>query len=187
MRTQISNDGWNWPTGGTFTLAGARAQDGRHGAGLRTAVDEQTSRHVQLASLVEQLPSAANRVALDAQEKDRYGVPLPRIHFDIGGYARDGLAAARAAHDAVFAKLGASAVRHKDEFQGAGHIIGTCRMGTDTKTSVVDANLRTHDHANLFVVGSAVFSTSGTANPTLTIAALALRLAERLERTLADL
>ena len=187
MRTQISNDGWNWPTGGASTVAGALAQDDPHGARSRTALDEQTSRHVQLASLVEQLPSAANRIALDPHEKDRYGVPLPRIHFDIGGYARNGLAAARAAHDAVFARLGASAVRHKDEFQGAGHIIGTCRMGADAKTSVVDANLCAHDHANLFVVGSAVFPTSGTANPTLTIAALALRLAERLEGVLANL
>jgi len=81
--------------------------------------------------------------------------------------------------------VAASAVRHKDEFQGAGHIIGTCRMGADAKTSVVDANLRAHDHPNLHVVGSAVFPTSGTANPTLTIAALALRLAERLKRALA--
>ena len=187
MRTQISNDGWNWPTGGAFTVAGTLAQDGLRGAELRAAVAEQTSRHVQLASLIEQLPSAANRVALDEREKDPYGVPLPRIHFDIGAYARDGLAAARAAHDAVFAKLGASEVQHKDEFQGAGHIIGTCRMGADAKTSVVDANLRAHDHANLYMVGSAVFPTSGTANPTLTIAALALRLAERLKGELADL
>ena len=185
VRTQISNDGWNWPTGGAFTAAGALAQGGLRGAELRATVAEQTSRHVQLASLVEQLPSAANRVALDAREKDIYGVPLPRIHFDIGGYARDGLNAARAMHDAVFAKVAASAVRHKDEFQGAGHIIGTCRMGADAKTSVVDANLRAHDHPNLHVVGSAVFPTSGTANPTLTIAALALRLAERLKGALA--
>ena len=60
-------------------------------------------------------------------------MPLPRIHFDIGAYAREGLAAARAAHNAVFAKLDASAVQHKDEFQGAGHIIGTCRMRADAK------------------------------------------------------
>ena len=185
VRTQISNDGWNWPTGGAFTAAAALAQGGLRGAELRAAVAEQTARHVQLASLVEQLPSAANRVALDARDKDIYGVPLPRIHFDIGGYARDGLAAARATHDAVFAKVNASAVRHKDEFQGAGHIIGTCRMGTDAKTSVVDANLRAHDHPNLYMLGSAVFPTSGTANPTLTIAALALRLAERLKDALA--
>ena len=184
LRTQISNDGWNWPTGGAYTLAGSLAREGLRGEALRTAVADSASRHVTLASLVEQLPVAANRVDLD-DDKDAYGVPLPRIHFDIGDYAKAGLADARRVHDAVFAKLGASAVRHKDEFQGAGHIIGTCRMGEDAKTSVVDGELRTHDHDNLHIVGSAVFPTAGTANPTLTIAALALRLAARIETTLA--
>ena len=48
-------------------------------------------------------------------------------------------------------------------------------MGSDSRTSVVDRDLRSHDHPNLFVLGSSVFPTSATANPTLTIAALALR------------
>jgi choline dehydrogenase-like flavoprotein len=48
-------------------------------------------------------------------------------------------------------------------------------MGNDPKTSVVDANLRLHGHPNTFVLGSAVYPSVGTANPTLTIAALALR------------
>ena len=173
MRVQISNDGWTWPNGGIEGPArpGADAQDER-------------SRHIQLASLVEQLPDAANRVTLDGRDKDAYGVPLPRIHFDIGRYARAGLAAARGHHEAVFAKLAASAKQHRDEFEGAGHIIGTCRMGASAKTAVVDANLRAHDHHNLYIVGSAVFPTGGTANPTLTIAALALRLAANLKDVL---
>ena len=58
-----------------------------------------------------------------------------------------------------------------------GAVIGTARMGADPKSSVVDADLRSHDHPNLFILGSAVFPTSATANPTLTIAALALRAA----------
>ncbi len=184
LRTQISNDGWNWPTGGAFNLAGSLAREGLRGETLRQAVADHASRHVQLASLVEQLPVAANRVALD-DDKDAYGVPLPRIHFDMGGYAKTGLDAARRVHNEVFAKLRATAIQHKDEFQGAGHIIGTCRMGGDATTSVVDRHLRAHDHDNLHIVGSAVFPTSGTANPTLTIAALALRLAARIEASLA--
>ena len=183
-RTQISNDGWNWPTGGLLTLAPTLAARGLRGTALRQAMHHHAARHVQLASLIEQLPNPANRITL-AEERDHYGVPLPALDFDIGDYARQGLAAARAAHDAVFAKLGASEVQHKDEFEGAGHIIGTCRMGTDPARSVVDANLRSHDHPNLYLVGSAVFPTSGTANPTLTIAALSLRLAEQLAEVLA--
>lgn len=54
---------------------------------------------------------------------------------------------------------------------------GSCRMGNDPKTSVVDRNLRTHDHPNLYIVGSSTFPTITASPPTLTIAALALRAA----------
>ena len=62
--------------------------------------------------------------------------------------------------------------------------MGTARMGGDAKDSVVDRNLRSHDHPNLFILGSAVFPTSATANPTLTIAALSLRAADEVKATL---
>jgi choline dehydrogenase-like flavoprotein len=65
-----------------------------------------------------------------------------------------------------------------NSYDGAGHIMGTCRMGNDRKVSVVDAQCRTHDHRNMFVVGSSIFPTVGSPNPTLTIAALALRAAQ---------
>ena len=64
---------------------------------------------------------------------------------------------------------------------GGGHTMGTTRMGTSRATSVVDADCRVHGYANLYVAGSSVFpSGGGSANPTLTIVALALRLADRL-------
>jgi choline dehydrogenase-like flavoprotein len=85
------------------------------------------------------------------------------------------MAEARKAHADIFTRLGASEIQHSYQAQGAGHIIGTLRMGSDSRTSVVDKDLRSHDHPNLFVLGSSVFPTSATANPTLTIAALALR------------
>lgn len=65
-----------------------------------------------------------------------------------------------------------------------GHHIGTARMGRDPRTSVVDPNARVHDVANLYIAGSAVFPTSSQANPTLTLLALSLRLADHLARTL---
>ena len=64
-----------------------------------------------------------------------------------------------------------------------GHHLGTTRMGTDPAVSVVDANCRTHDVQNLYIAGSSVFTTGGDANPTLTIVALAHRLAETLKKT----
>ena len=82
-------------------------------------------------------------------------------------------------------RSGTSEVHHSPQAQGAGHIIGTARMGNDATTSVVDRELRSHDHKNLFILGSAVFPTSATANPTLTIAALSLRAVEPVKAALA--
>jgi choline dehydrogenase-like flavoprotein len=62
--------------------------------------------------------------------------------------------------------------------------MGTYRMGDDPKTSVVDSNQRSHDHNNLYLVGSGTFPTGGTANPTLTLSALALRTADNIIGTL---
>jgi choline dehydrogenase-like flavoprotein len=63
---------------------------------------------------------------------------------------------------------------------GGGHIMGTTRMGRDRATSVVDEDCRVHGYENFFVAGSSVFPSGGFANPTLTIVALALRLADKL-------
>jgi choline dehydrogenase-like flavoprotein len=60
------------------------------------------------------------------------------------------------------------------------HLQGTLRMGTDPRTSVVDADLRHHRFRNLVVVGTAVLPTCSATNPSLTAAALALRAADRL-------
>ena len=62
--------------------------------------------------------------------------------------------------------------------------MGTARMGSDPKQSVVDRDLRSQDRPSLFVLGSAVFPTSATANPTLTIAALSLRAVDQIKATL---
>ena len=63
--------------------------------------------------------------------------------------------------------------------------MGTTRMHEDPKQGVVDAEGRVHGLANLFVAGSSVFPTGGAANPTLTLVALALRLADRLKEEMA--
>jgi choline dehydrogenase-like flavoprotein len=67
---------------------------------------------------------------------------------------------------------------------GSWHHIGTTRMHTDPKKGVVDSNCRVHGVANLFVAGSSVFPTAGHANPTLTIVALSIRLADHVKNTL---
>jgi choline dehydrogenase-like flavoprotein len=72
-----------------------------------------------------------------------------------------------------------------EDFRGNEHHMGTTRMHVDPTQGVVDANCRVHGIANLYVAGSSVFATGGAANPTLTIVALALRLADHLKERLA--
>ena len=175
MRIEIGNDGWSWPKGAPVSTAAELARQGLRGSELNAALRDQAARHVRLASQVEQLPDPDNRVTLDSNERDMYGVPLPRLAYRLDDYVRTGLAAARAAHAEIFERLGSTGIERRNAPEGAGHIMGTARMGNDPKSSVVDRDLRSHDHRNLFILGSAVFPTGATANPTLTIAALALR------------
>jgi choline dehydrogenase-like flavoprotein len=184
MRIEIGNDGWAWPKGAPVSTAADFAMQGLRGRALDSALRDHASRHLRLASQVEQLPDPENRVTLDPNERDIYGVPLPRLAFRLDAYVEAGLAAARAAHAEIFARMGAIEIEHRDAPEGAGHIMGTARMGDDARTSVVDRDLRSHDHRNLFILGSAVFPTGATANPTLTIAALSLRASGRVKAAL---
>ena len=175
FRIEIANDGHAWPTGAPLSTAADLAKTGLRGAELDAAIKDATSRQIRISSLVEQSPDAENRVTLDPDKKDANGMPLPRIHFDYSDYTRAGLDAAEEAHNEVFTAIGATNINHSPDIQGAGHIIGTVRMGTDATSAVVDADLRSFDHRNLFLLGSGTFPTSATANPSLTIAALSLR------------
>jgi choline dehydrogenase-like flavoprotein len=74
---------------------------------------------------------------------------------------------------------GASEIWGNGYYPGmSSHYLGTCRMGHDPRTSVVNAFGRTHDVPNLYVADSSVFVTAGAANPALTVSALALRTSE---------
>ena len=70
------------------------------------------------------------------------------------------------------------------EFRGAGHLIGTTRMGSDASNSVVNKDLQAWDHPNLYLVGPGAFPTTATSNPTLTVTALALRAADTINKAL---
>ncbi len=186
FRIEIGNDGYNWPTGAPLSTASDLAMAGLRGAELDAAIKTETSRHIRLSSLVEQSPDANNRVTLDPDKRDANGMPLPRIQYDYSDYTRAGVEAAETAHDEVFEALGATNVNHSADIQGAGHVIGTVRMGRDATSAVVDANLRSFDHRNLFLLGSGTFPTSGTANPSLTIAALSLRAVDAIAASVAS-
>lgn len=137
-----------------------------------------------LAALTEQLPDPNNRILPDHERLDDIGVPKPRVFFRLDSYTVEALAAARKIHERLFEALGATEIGHLPYAEGAGHIMGTTRMGADSKTSVANAQGRSYDHPNLWFAGSSLFPTSGAANPTLTIAALALRTADAMMRAM---
>ena len=184
FRIEIGNDGWSWPTGAPGTTATEFAKQGLQGQAMKTATANAASRHMRVASLMEQEPDPENRVSLDKRAKDMYGVALPHISYRVSDYVKDGMAQARQAHSDIFTRLQATQLNHAPTYFGAGHIMGTTCMGADPRTSVVDASLCSHDHRNLFMLGASVFPTTGTANPTLTIAALSLRAVSAIEERL---
>jgi choline dehydrogenase-like flavoprotein len=140
----------------------------------------------------EQQPLASSRVLL-AEQADALGMRKLRVDWryclaDVESVARTlDLIAAEVARTGV-GRLDYNPDRLEEDLMryGAygGHHIGTTRMGTNPKTSVVDADCKVHSVDNLYVAGSAVFPTSSQANPTLTIVALSLRLADRLAQRL---
>lgn len=140
-----------------------------------------------LRNFMEMAPDPANRVTLGPR-RDAFGTPLPAVHHDVGSLDRRSMAAV---HEALRADLTLgrwarldSGLSEGDEpwplRQDASHHLGTTRMGRDPATSVVDAQGRIHGVPNVYVAGGSVFPTSGNANPTFTIVALAIRLAEHL-------
>ncbi|MWG35729.1 GMC oxidoreductase [Halomarina oriensis] len=158
----------------------------RWGDELLTAVRERYGQFVEVGALVGQLPRAENRVELDPDRTDDHGNPVPRVVWDVDDRTRRTVARANEIQEAILDELGAERRWQvgPEDTGPAFHHMGTTRMGTDPETSVVDPNLRTHDHPNCSVVSSSVFPTGGAMNPTLTIAALALRAADRLDAAL---
>jgi choline dehydrogenase-like flavoprotein len=147
----------------------------------------EAARTARLTVRAEQSPRADSRVVL-TEERDALG--MPRLAVDWRIAAEDDvqmkrglmlLARELAAAGVARAWVPGDSSRFIWQQSPGGHHMGTTRMGTDRKTSVVDANCRAHDVENLYLAGSSVFPTGGDSNPTLTIVALAHRLAETLK------
>jgi choline dehydrogenase-like flavoprotein len=123
----------------------------------------------------------SNRVTLATEKKDAFGQPLAHLAFR---YSDDDLRLLDGCRSLVrefYGKIGAFNI-HEDLVSWSRHHQGTCRMGSNPRTSVVDRNLKVHGVPNLYVCGSEVFVTGGAMQPCLTIVALALRLGEHLPR-----
>jgi choline dehydrogenase-like flavoprotein len=136
------------------------------------------------AANTEDLPDEHNRVTLDPELTDADGIPAPAVHYRISDNTRKIL------------RFTVDRMRELHQVAGAvetfdvelwvdqpGHLLGTARMGDDPARSVVDAFGRSHDVPNLFIADGSIFVTSGSANPTSTITALALRVGRQIVET----
>jgi choline dehydrogenase-like flavoprotein len=140
-------------------------------------------RIVGAAALLEDLPIESNRIDLDPDVTDTYGLPAPRITHR--QHSND-LAMARWFEKRLL-EIGEAlraeeswipiTVTEQKPMRGGSHLMGTCRMGSDPDRSVVDRWCRSHDVPNLWIVDGSVFPTSAGYNPTLTILANAYRVA----------
>lgn len=145
---------------------------------------------IALEVMAEQQPNPHSRVLL-SERLDRLGVPKVSLDWQVTDADRHSIRRSLQILGQCIerSQLGNVVWVLGDEtppvlIRGGWHHMGTTRMHNDPRLGVVDANCRVHGCGNLFVAGSSVFPTSGASNPTLTILALAFRLAEHLEQQL---
>ena len=146
----------------------------------------------QLFARMEQAPHANSRVTLDS-ENDALGMPRAKLNWELTSLEKNSL---RTISTLIGQEVGRASMGRvklyeylqdeKDEswpsFAGGGwHHMGTTRMSSDAKDGVVDANCKVHGISNLYIAGASVYVTAGAVNPTLTLIALTIRLADHLK------
>ena len=138
--------------------------------------------------LCEDLPEAHNTVTLDPELVDADGIPAPKISYTMSENSQRMLEHGLDRAEEVLKAAGAVELHRSGLIRQSGwHNLGTARMGDDPSSSVVNAWGRSHDVRNLFVIDGSVFVTSGGVNPTSTIQALALYIADQMKKNLANL
>lgn len=200
FRMEIGNEGWNFSSSDPYATTMDYIQgtniallnpDKQRLGGLALAqkLNSLLTRQFRIGVMFDQAPLAENRVTLDPTNTDGLGIPRPHIDYGLDPYTMEGFRVAADVCSKIYARMGAQeftttgvggtgdfTYKKKDyHYYGAGHLMGTHRMGTDPDKSVVDANQRSHDVANLWIVGSGSFPTACTANPTLTLMGLAFK------------
>jgi len=140
---------------------------------------------------VEQAPNPDSRVEL-AETKDALGIPEVNLNWQLSDLDKRTIKEANLVIGKELGKIGLGRLRLQDwlfeenplwprYMAGGFHHMGITRMNKDPKKGVVDENCKVHGLPNIFIASSSVFPTSGIANPTLTIVALAIRLADHLK------
>ena len=141
-----------------------------------------------MVAVCEDLPEEHNRVTLDPHLKDGNGIPAPKINYTLSDNSRNMLDHGVARATEILEAAGATDVMSEAPISWGGwHLMGTARMGLDPAKSVVNEWGRSHDVKNLFNIDGSVFVTSAGVNPTSTIQALALYIADQMKSRLTNL
>ncbi len=165
-----------------YALGGMDPSTPRWGARFKSELEHSFTRNLVVTTAGTSLPMMRNTITLDPDHSDRFGRPMVRVTY---ADHPDDLANSRFLQphaEAILQAAGAQKTWVSDigeEVIGA-HLLGTCRMGNDPTTSVVDRWHRSHDIENLYICDGSSLVTSGRGQPTLTIQALAFRAADHI-------
>jgi len=166
----------------TFAMSGLPPTSPTFGSEYKKALQQNFTRSMILAGHGTSLPVADNSISLDDTVKDSWGLPAMRVTYKDHP---DDVATSKYIQDRGMEILEAAGALQRwaypvEEQNFGFHLLGTCRMGNDPKSSVINSDHRTHDVANLFLCDGSSFVTSGRGQPTETIQALAFRASDRI-------
>jgi choline dehydrogenase-like flavoprotein len=195
----LDNWGWGWPVFSPGSDVEEFVGQGLYGKKLRLAVHERVTKQVLLHFECEQDPDPENRVLIDAKYTDALGNFRPVVQYNVSHYVLKAFEAAKKVSDQLFQESHIQDFTKYDPindqgyvvyngqgytYRGAGHIVGTHRMGNKKEDSVVNEHMRSWDHDNLYLAGCGNMPTLGTSNPTLTMAATTFKAAEAILKQL---
>ena len=160
-------------------------KQGLVGKELDAEIRRRAAYGVDLSISLEPLPDANNRLTLSKDRRDPLGLACPDIHYDVGDYVRRGAEAAHKQLEQIGKLFDAQEFHITTNLNANNHIMGGNIMGANAKDSVVDGDCRAHDHANLWLPGGGAMPSASVVNSTLTMAALGLKAADAIAKTLA--
>jgi choline dehydrogenase-like flavoprotein len=206
FRIDVGNWAWDVATFPPDSNVNELAAKNVFGAKLRKKLGDTIPRQLRLGMVTEQLPDPGNRVTISPEYTDAIGAYRPVLHYNIADYTRLSFVNAIRISNAIYRAMGIGPDDIKTHFSnaspmymtyrmpngkvidlsciGSGHHMGTHRMGVSRTDSVVNRYQRSWDHENLFLVGCGSMPTSGSSNPTITAAAMALMATDEMLRDL---
>ena len=186
FRIEISNLGWSWAKGTPMSLIKDLVGKGIYGQKLRRILYNHSQRQIQLGFLLDQPPNINNCITINKNKVDQLSIPRPIINYNISEYTLKGMEKAKMISEDIFKNIKIEDHSYYNEhdpgyieinnkgyvFNPAGHFLGGHIMGTNQNNSVVNKYQKVWGYDNCYAVGCGSLPTSGTANPTLTLAAL---------------